>query len=39
MSFSVNVKETNIEYCGKGLNGIFSNRVNLFNYKFLKNVF
>ena len=25
MSFSVNVKETNIEYCGKGLNGIFSN--------------
>ena len=39
MSFSVNVKETNIEYCGKGLNGIFSNRSNLFNYKFLKMFF
>ena len=32
MSFSVNVKETNIEYCGKGLNGIFSNKKNLFNF-------
>ena len=39
MSFSVNVKETNIEYCGKGLNGIFSNKSNLFNYKFLKMFF
>ena len=29
MSFSVTVKGTNIEYCGKGLNGIFSNRGNL----------
>ena len=36
MSFSVNVKETNIEYCGKGLNGIFSNKLNLFNYRFVK---
>ena len=26
MSFSVSVKETEIEYCGKGLRGIFSNR-------------
>ena len=34
MSFSVTVKGTNIEYCGKGLNGIFSNRGNLFNTKF-----
>ena len=34
MSFSVNVKETNIEYCGKGLNGIFSNKLNIFNYIF-----
>ena len=25
MSFSVNVMDTNFEYCGKGLNGIFSN--------------
>ena len=39
MSFSVNVKNTNIEYCGKGLNGIFSNRSNLFNYKFVKMFF
>jgi predicted NAD/FAD-binding protein len=39
MSFSVNVKETNIEYCGKGLNGIFSNKLNLFNYKFVKMFF
>ena len=39
MSFSVNVKNTNIEYCGKNLNGIFSNRSNLFNYKFVKMFF
>jgi len=36
MSFSVSVKGTNIEYCGKGLGGIFSNRRNLLNIKFLK---
>jgi len=39
MSFSVTVKESNIEYCGKGLNGIFSNRQNLFNIKFVKMFF
>ena len=39
MSFSVTVKGTNIEYCGKGLNGIFSNRSNLFNPKFVKMFF
>ena len=39
MSFSVTVKGTNIEYCGKGLNGIFSNRGNLFNAKFVKMFF
>jgi predicted NAD/FAD-binding protein len=39
MSFSVTVKDTNIEYCGKGLNGIFSNRSNLFNTKFVKMFF
>ena len=39
MSFSVTVKGTNIEYCGKGLNGIFSNRSNLFNLKFVKMFF
>ena len=36
MSFSVTVKGTDIEYCGKGLLGIFSNKKNLFNYNFLK---
>ena len=39
MSFSVSVKNSNIEYCGKGLNGIFSNRRNLFNYRFVKMFF
>ena len=39
MSFSVSVKNTNFEYCGKGLNGIFSNKLNLFNFKFLKMFF
>ena len=36
MSFSVSVRGKNIEYCGKGLNGIFVNRKNIFNLKFLK---
>ncbi|MDA7712633.1 FAD-dependent oxidoreductase [Candidatus Pelagibacter sp.] len=36
MSFSVTVEGTNIEYCGKGLKGIFSNKQNLFNLKFIK---
>ena len=36
MSFSVSVEDSNFEYCGKGLNGIFSNKMNLFNIKFLK---
>ena len=35
-SFSVSVKDTSIEYCGNGLNGIFANKKNLFNIKFLK---
>ena len=39
MSFSVTVKGTDIEYCGKGINGIFSNRRNLFNFKFFKMFF
>ena len=39
MSFSVKVGDTNIEYCGKGLNGIFSNRSNLLNYNFVKMFF
>ena len=36
MSFSVSVKNSNIEYSGNGLNGIFSNKLNIFNIKFLK---
>ena len=39
MSFSVSVENTNFEYCGKGLNGIFSNRSNLFNRNFLRMFF
>ena len=39
MSFSVTVKDSIFEYCGKGLDGIFSNRSNLFNLKFLKMFF
>ena len=39
MSCSVSVKDTNIEYCGRGINGIFSNRSNLFNIKFIKMFF
>ena len=39
MSFSVSVENTNFEYCGKGLNGIFSNRLNLFDLKFLRMFF
>ena len=36
MSFSVSVKDSDIEYCGKGINGIFSNKRNLLNPKFIK---
>ena len=39
MSFSVSVKNSEFEYCGKGLNGIFSNKSNLFNFKFIKMFF
>tara|TARA_Y100000385_G_scaffold121381_1_gene126162 strand:+ start:4416 stop:5654 length:1239 start_codon:yes stop_codon:yes gene_type:complete len=39
MSFSVSVKDTAFEYCGRGLNGIFSNRSNLINFKFLRMFF
>ena len=39
MSFSVSVQDTNIEYCGKGLKGIFSNKSNLFSKNFLKMFF
>ena len=36
MSFSISVKGSNIEYCGKGLSGMFCNKSNIFNLKFLK---
>ncbi len=36
MSFSVSVKGSNVEYSGSGLNGLFANKINIFNIKFLK---
>ena len=36
MSFSVSVKDSNVEYGGSGLNAIFANKKNLLNFKFLK---
>ena len=36
MSFSVSVENTKFEYCGKGLGGMFSNKINLLDIKFLK---
>ena len=39
MSFSVSVNGSNLEYCGKGLGGIFSNKKNLLNLKFIKMFF
>ena len=39
MSFSVTVDGSNLEYCGKGISGIFSNRKNLFDIKFIKMFF
>ena len=36
MSFSVSVKDSNVEYGGSGLNAIFANKKNLLNLKFLK---
>ncbi len=36
MSLSFMSKDINIEYCGKGLKGIFSQKKNLFNFDFFK---
>jgi uncharacterized protein len=36
MSFAISVKNSNIEYSGSGIKGLFSNKYNFFNYKFLK---
>tara|TARA_Y100000590_G_scaffold40291_1_gene43021 strand:+ start:248 stop:1489 length:1242 start_codon:yes stop_codon:yes gene_type:complete len=38
MSFSVSVKDSNIEYSGSGLKGLFSNKYNIINFSFLKMV-
>ena len=39
MSFSVSVEGTNFEYCGKGLKGIFANKSNFLNIKFIRMFF
>ena len=36
MSLSFMSKDTNLEYSGKGLKGIFSHKKNIFNLKFFK---
>ena len=38
MSFAVSVKNSSIEYSGSGLNGVFANKLNIFNFNFLKMV-
>ena len=38
MSFSVSVKDSNIEYSGNGLKGLFANKYNIFNLRFIKMV-
>ena len=39
MSFSVSVENSNFEYCGRGLKGIFANKSNIMNFKFVKMFF
>ena len=39
MSFSVSESGSNLEYCGKGIKGIFSNKKNFFSFKFIKMFF
>ena len=36
MSFSVSVKNSNIEYSSSGIKGLFANRYNIFNVQFVK---
>ncbi len=36
MSFSVQYMPTGLEYCGSGLNGLFAQRKNIFNIKYIK---
>ena len=39
MSFSVSESGSSLEYCGKGIGGIFSNKKNFLNIKFIKMFF
>ena len=39
MSFSVSVKDSNVEYGGSGLNAIFANKKNLFDFEYYKNIY
>ena len=36
MSFAVSVKDTNIEYSGTGISGLFANKINIIDINFLK---
>ena len=36
MSFSVQHTQTGLEYCGSGLNGLFAQRKNIFNVRYIK---
>ncbi|MBA2612834.1 MAG: FAD-dependent oxidoreductase [Bacteroidetes bacterium] len=36
MSFSVQHRPSSLEYCGSGINGLFAQRKNLFNIKYIK---
>tara|TARA_B100000945_G_scaffold99882_1_gene78355 strand:- start:658 stop:1896 length:1239 start_codon:yes stop_codon:yes gene_type:complete len=36
MSFSVSVENSKFEYCGRGIKGIFANKSNILNLKFIK---
>ena len=36
MSFSISVKNSNIEYSGSGISNLFANKFNIFNFNFLK---
>ena len=39
MSFSVSVKDSNIEYGGTGFNSLFARKNNLFNFNFIKMIY
>ena len=39
MSFSVSVKDSTIEYGGKGFNALFARKNNLFNFNFIKMIY